>query len=241
VKDIATSESISQSYANVAELRAGLYRLFTVAFRLPAAEVITELQSRERTSVLLDMMGAVYSVMPATAEKINQFKDLIEGLIEAGDKPVALQVEYARLFVGPFKVPAPPYESMFRVESRGSIMGESTMEVRRLYREEGLDLSSEVQDLPDHILAELDFMSYLCDREAELRSEGSAEAETYLKKQEAFLSSHLTKWIPQFSQAASSATREDFYRLLAGLTDDFIALDHDYVKMLINSPVCGGH
>jgi len=27
----------------------------------------------------------------------------------------------------------------------------------------------------------------------------------------------------------------------AGLADDFIALDHDYVKMLISSPVCGGH
>jgi len=218
-------------------MRSDLYGLFALAYRYPAEDVVAELKKNSRISELLDMMADFYSVLPRTVATIGQLKNVVE----VCGNPIDWQVEYARLFVGPFKVPAPPYESVFRVESRGSIMGESTLEVRRLYREEGLDLSAEVRDLPDHILAELEFMSYLCGREAELRSAGSAEAETYLKKQESFLSSHLTRWIPLFSQTVSTASREDFYRLLAGLTAEFIALDYDYVRMLVSSSVGREH
>jgi putative dimethyl sulfoxide reductase chaperone len=230
--DIRKLDRTFHEYTDVADLRSALYRLFAIAFRYPSDEVMEELKSRSRSLALLDMMGEIYSVMPGTSNTIRQFKESI--LADAG--PENLQVEYARLFVGPFHLPAPPYESVYRDGSGQLLMGQSTLEVRSFYLEEGLDLSETVLDLPDHIIAEMEFMSHLCATESCLRSGNSCEAEKYLEKQERFLSEHLSKWVPAFTQAISSSALEEFFRLLAGLTNDFIAHDQDYVRMLIGEP-----
>jgi putative dimethyl sulfoxide reductase chaperone len=224
--------SSCDSYADVAELRSALYDLFGAAFRYPAPEVLADLKSRERGTVLLEMMEEAYSVMPEVSETIALFTESVEALGGSGE----VGVEYARLFIGPYHLPSPPYESVYRGDSGRLLMAESTLDVRRSYREEGLDLSEAVCDLPDHIIPEMEFMSYLCGAEAALRIEGGGEAETYLRKQDAFLGDHLAAWIPQFSRAICSSTRTEFYRLLARLTDQFIALDHDFVRMLIGRP-----
>ena len=230
--DTGNTENTFREYTDVSDLRAALYRLFAIAFRFPTAEVITELKSKGRSLALLDMMGEVYSVMPGTSETIRLLKKTI---LTYGDS-MDLRVEYARLFIGPFHLPAPPYESVYRDGSGHLLMGQSTLEVRRSYREEGLDLSDTVRDLPDHVIAEMEFMSHLCETESCLRTANRSEAEMYLGKQENFLSEHLTKWIPGFTQAICSSTDVEFYRLLAQCANDFISLDHDYVRMLICEP-----
>jgi putative dimethyl sulfoxide reductase chaperone len=236
--DTGKTDRTFREYTDVSDLRSALYRLFAIAFRYPTAEVITELKSKGRSLVLLDMMGEVYSVMPGTSETIRLFK---KSILTSGDS-MDLRVEYARLFIGPFELPAPPYESVYRDGSGRLLMGQSTLEVRRSYHEEGLDLSDTVRDLPDHVIAEMEFMSHLCETESCLRIANRSEAEAYLGKQEYFLSEHLTKWIPEFTKAICSSTTEEFYRLLAQLANDFISLDQDYVRMLIGEPAerrCG--
>lgn len=229
--DITALEISGATSADVAGLRSAFYRLLAVAFRYPAEQVLAELKSRDRSLVLLDLMGELYSAMPGTLETIELFKTAIG----SNDDQAALRVEYARLFIGPFHLPAPPYESVYREGAGRRLMGESTLAVRRSYREEGLDISTMVRDLPDHIIAEMEFMGHLSERETSLRLEGKSEAETYLGKQDQFLADHLVKWIPPFTEAIGSSTREEFYRLLATLTHDFIILDHDYVRMLITA------
>ena len=62
------------------------------------------------------------------------------------EESVGLLDEYERLFVGPGQVPCPPYESFWRedvpVDIRRTLMGPCTAELRGLYQELGLEISS---------------------------------------------------------------------------------------------------
>src|SRR3989304_4531298 len=60
-----------------------------------------------------------------------------------------LLVEYSRLFIGPFGVIAPPYGSVY-LDGERRVMGDSTMKVIGMYRDEGLSGPSDATALPDH-------------------------------------------------------------------------------------------
>jgi len=222
------SIGIIEEYYNIAIYRSSLYQYFSLAFRYPNNDIITVLKKEQ--NILLDGMKYLYHLTSDMDKTLNMFKKTINSIIDIQE----LQVEYARLFVGPFKLPAPPYESVYRIESKGFLMGDSTLKVKKMYQEEGLDLPKSTYILPDHIVVELEFMAYLAEEEAltwEKMSEDKAKY--YLKKQNTFLTEHLTKWIPQFAKAVYENSNEEFYCLLAKITDDFIALDNEFVKTLI--------
>ena len=67
----------------------------------------------------------------------------------------SLKSDFSRLFIGPFKLLAPPYGSIY-LDGNSCLMGASTMEVRQLYRNEGLN--PVIKEAPDHIAIELEFM-----------------------------------------------------------------------------------
>lgn len=88
---------------------------------------------------------------------------------EAGeDAVVRCAVEYTRLFIGPPRPAAAPWETMHRhagyVEGVG--FGEATFEMRALLREAGLALSGENHQYEDHLGIELLYLSELCRRSA---------------------------------------------------------------------------
>ncbi len=151
-----------------------------------------------------------------------------------------LSVEFARLFVGPFELKAPPYGSVYIDEGR-RVMGDSTMEIVKLYRETGLVINSDFKDLPDHIAVELEYMYYLIYQEVEfLQSSQSSRAAEFLKYQEMFLNRFLGQWISAFCEKVRENAENDFYKLLADCTCDFVLYDRQYINLLTgegNSPL----
>jgi TorA maturation chaperone TorD len=132
-----------------------------------------------------------------------------------------LEIEYNRLFVGPGRLQAPPYESVYR-DSRGLVMGPAARDVERRYAEAGLALAPEHRDLPDHIATELGFMAYLAMREAEAKDE---ERRTWRERERSFLQDHLGVWLPLFCRRVKEASQHPFYTALAELTVTFVNLD----------------
>lgn len=109
-----------------------------------------------------------------------------------------LEFAFNRLFVGPGKVAAPPYASVY-LESDHRLMGEATRRVAAIY--DALGLSSPLPgSLPeDHLALELD--AVLAFRALD-RSAPSAELAalwTY------FLHDHLALWLPSFVAAVRQA------------------------------------
>jgi putative dimethyl sulfoxide reductase chaperone len=137
-----------------------------------------------------------------------------------------LTVEYARLFIGPFEVKAPPYGSIY-LDGERRVMGDSTLEVTRLYEEAGLSGSKDFHDLPDHIAVELEFMYFLIfkEREAMEKSDFPAALEL-IAKQERFLDGFLVRWITPFCEKIIERSDNGFYTALADCTANFVKSTH---------------
>jgi TorA maturation chaperone TorD len=145
-----------------------------------------------------------------------------------------LKIDHARLFVGPFRLLAPPYGSVYLEESR--IMGDSTLDVRDHYEREGLD--TVIREAPDHITVELEFMYYLVAKQAQATNEGNLQdIQLYQQRQESFMGSHLARWLTAFTERVQKNAQTEFYRTLALLTEMFVQNDLDACASLDTQPM----
>ena len=132
----------------------------------------------------------------------------------------ALLDEYERLFVGAGQVPCPPYESFWRedvpVDIRRTLMGPCTADLKRMYLELGLRVSSRAGELPDHIAIELEAMAYALSFD-----------ETGPVARQIF-EEHLARWLPRLCRAVAHEAEQSFYRNLAVLTLDWLAAIKGY-------------
>jgi TorA maturation chaperone TorD len=164
--------------------RASLYRLFASLFMQAPLE-----------EVLLTIKDLLHMEFNDTVEEIGlDFKELF--LSETG----RLQ----------------PYESLYNYapEDEPKLWGKATGEVQRLYQSEDLMIDTETDLLPDHLSAELMFMSYLAER-------GLTDA------QKGFLGDHLLVWAPAFCDEVIKHCRTAFYREVAVLLREYLSSDYE--------------
>jgi len=194
--------------------RADSFRLLAECYRLPSSEL---------ADCITDLEHNIATVCPEAALHVQKMMDEFEST----DTLEALTVDYARLFVGPYELLAPPYGSVY-LDGERQIMGESTLEARNKYREEGLDTSTDFRDPPDHITAELEFMYFLILKETE--AIGNSDIETtlrFIEKQRAFLREHLGAWVFDFAESIEEKAETAFYKDLARATKAFIEQNFD--------------
>lgn len=112
----------------------------------------------------------------------------------------------------------PLYEGLHRRdEGREGIQED----ILRFYHFFDLRLREDRRDYPDHLVTELEFMSYLASREGKA-AEAGVEPSSYQRAQRDFLSRHLVVWAPLLQRAAESLA-PSIYRPLLGLLASFVA------------------
>ena len=157
----------------------------------------------------------------------NQFFAELCNSIPSDFELEALKIDYSQLFVGPFKLLAPPYGSFYLEDSK--LMGDSTIDARDWYEKEGLDIV--IKDAPDHITMELEFMYYLIAKQIEATKDSDLQGvQAYLQKQSSFLQTHLARWLPEFAENVQKNAKAGFYSQLSLLTNSFVQND---IKMLL--------
>jgi TorA maturation chaperone TorD len=190
--------------------RADLARLLAACFYEPGPEFAEE-------RLFVSMAQAAARIDPSLAEAAGRLGEAFA----AGDAQELL-VDYTRLFLGPVAALAQPYGSVW-LEERQSLMQDSTLAVISLYEAGGVEVDEDFRDLPDHIVAELEFLYLLLFRRAEaLRNEDADAAARYAGLQRRFLDEHLGRWVPPFAAAILGGAQTAFYRELASLTDLFV-------------------
>jgi putative dimethyl sulfoxide reductase chaperone len=133
--------------------------------------------------------------------------------------------EYNRLFVGPNFLPAPPWESVY-VDPEHLLFGETTLKVRNIYREFGLQFIHGNNHPDDHIAIELEFLEHLIKMMLPvIYSDDSQGMAVLLDKQIFFLSNHLLKWTPQFGSLLFENTNNLLYQGVALLLLEYIPCD----------------
>ncbi|MFW6081115.1 MAG: TorD/DmsD family molecular chaperone [Desulfosalsimonas sp.] len=139
--------------------------------------------------------------------EINELKELFEKT-DIHD----LRLDHARLFIGPFELAAAPFGSVY-LDGGRTLMGESTSNIRDLYRQAGLEMAENFNNPPDHIIAELEFAAYLVSAES-----GPETAENIKELKLRFFRDHLGAWIEPFTRAVEQGAATGFYQLLGRLT-----------------------
>jgi len=202
--------------------RGDCYRLLSACFYLPKKELFLEEHLFKNLSTILTSICPEATIFSAEmGESIHEYNN------------EELTVEYAKLFVGPYELKAPPYGSVYLDRER-RVMGNSTMEVIEMYREKGLSMDEDFKELPDHIAVELEFMNYLIYKEINTcMNSKPEEVIEVLKYQELFLKKYLGAWVSNFSKAIIENSDNPFYINLAKCTEVFIKTDMDYLSETI--------
>ena len=199
-----TDDLLSREYA-----RGEAYKLLAECYYLPTPELLGKLEDLKQQ--IADACTEAMLYIEEMHEEIKRLDDLD-----------ALSLDFSRLFLGPYKMHAPPYGSVY-LDGERQIMGKSTLDVRNRYREAGLDISSDFRNPPDHIAAELEFMYFLIFKEVE--AIGNSDIETtlsFIEKQRAFLREYLGTWVFDFTDIIEEKAETDFYKNLARATKAFV-------------------
>ena len=150
---------------------------------------------------------------------LDDLKGALRGIDTTSDGTMEdLLWDYTRLFVGPYKLPCPPWESVYTSQKK-LMMQDAADEVKKAYAEFGLILDDPAV-MPDHVGAELNFLALVYERadgEAERPSDGTRIGE-------AFLNDHLMKWVPRFTEDMEMAAEAMLYKTLARTTRNALKL-----------------
>ena len=109
----------------------------------------------------------------------------------------AMRVAYSNLFLA--STPCPPNETAWGDARRLTGAAAELADIQGFYRAFGFDLADDGRDMPDHLCAELEFVSALLVKTAYARMQGWHEAdEVAANGARSFLESHLGRWIGAF-------------------------------------------
>jgi len=148
----------------------------------------------------------------------QRYLDLALAFRPPEDRSSELALAYTRLFLGPQKPLAYPYESVY-VE--GQLGGMTCGQVTRCYAEAGLKLMSSMREMPDHISVELAFMAHLAAQE----EQAPDQAKLWRQRQRRFLLDHLARWLPMFWQNVENSPAHPYYREAARSLRDLVERD----------------
>lgn len=137
--------------------------------------------------------------------------------------------DYTRLFIGPNKILAPPWESVYLNEER-LIFQEETLEVRRTYLKYCLTPQNFGSEADDHMGYELDFMYQLC----QLSLKNDESIGSVLSDQKDFLENHILKWVPLLCKDIYIHAETDFYKGMSMVLEGFIEIDRKAVNEILD-------
>ncbi|MGD8963886.1 MAG: molecular chaperone TorD family protein, partial [Desulfobacterales bacterium] len=178
---------------------------------------------------LSEKLENLESSMARVCEKAAESIQKMVKHFKAGADLEPIRVDFAKLFVGPYKLLAAPYGSVY-LDGDRKMMGDSTLDVRSRYREAGLDTAKNFKDAPDHVSAELEFMYFLIFKEIEAFAGSDTEtAMGFIQKQKSFLEDHLMAWVPEFAICIIENAENPFYPNLAQATESFLQENYQIV------------
>lgn len=225
------------SSASIPGLRADMYHLLALGFAEPTTELAEGLiQVGFQMDVKAILEGLAISET-AVSKIVSSLDRLTKALTGQDPEKLCreLNIDYTHLFIGPGPAAVSPYESI-HVDAEPDVpvllmVGPAASAVLDAYREAGLSIKKGLNEPPDHIATELEFMYYLCVQEVSAGEHGSYNEEAgWQLFQRAFFTEHLGKWGIDFCRTVQEAAETKFYNTLGLLAATFLAFEAEVVK-----------
>jgi TorA maturation chaperone TorD len=170
--------------------------------------------------------GHLHTFFKSYIQSLNGEIEILKGFLAQSPSQIFLKdlkEEYDRLFsdteaerislVESFYKPwtQDPHCSLPFVKEKGFLMGDSAVHLSILFQECGMEVAGPFKGMPDHIIIELEFLSYL------YQEAGDRE----IKR---FIEDHLD-WIPFLKESFEKANAHPFYISLIGVLNFFVNLE----------------
>ena len=205
-----SNTTAEQEFIYIEHARAVIFNRLTALLCQPEQGLI------ENTDIFDSLKLAFEIVHPDGVTLVEQMQEKLQHY-PAQD----LLVEYTKLFIGPFKTLAPPYSSLYLGSTE--LMNDETVWVMSCYKKAELEFNRELNDVPDHVAVETEFMYYLVHHEIKALDAGNREsALTFWKNQKEFFDRHYKKWVPQFCARIATSTGNEYYKTLSECLNRFV-------------------
>ncbi len=218
-----------RSIAHLARFRHAAYRFFGASFLYPDDARLAHLTHAAR---LLEAEGVL-----AHFSFFGIWQTALRSLTNRDGLPTAtLQDQYVRLFVvNPQQTVCSPYES-FYLDPDLHAAGWVRAQLEQKYAAAGLVLAPDFQGLPDHVSVELEFLAFLCSREADAwDGKDVHRGREFLHQQQTFLEQHLGRWFSDFARDVLRADPGGLYGSLAAAAAALIHHDLDLLPLLLEA------
>jgi TorA maturation chaperone TorD len=162
-------------------------------------------------------------------------RDLKEDNLSEEEKIDSLRWDYTRMFIGPAKLIAPPWQTAYLTEER-LLFQEETLEVRRRYLAYNFLPPNYPHEADDHIGYMLDFLYQLTLLALEsLAKDDREELRKILSDQKDFIQTHMLNWVPLFAKDIIENAENGFYKGMAKVLTAWLKLDHEAIDELLEA------
>ena len=204
--------------------------------RAYAFSVLHRLLGCEPTKELLDAVSSEESLtalalFESDSEAAANLKEVLASCREMDAD--AAKMEYTRLFLGPDKLIAPPWESCYTAKER-ALFQESTLKVRSWYQQYSYVPSGYPSHPDDHISLMMHFLALTTERAAQcLESDLMCGYRSLLEGQKLFEKNHILNWMDAYCADMDKSETKVLYPQLTRAMADFIAYDQQAIDELL--------
>ncbi len=187
----------------------GLYRNLGLLFYFPDKEEL-------KTLGVFDLLSEyIEQFQPNLTRYVISMRDSFEACSEE-----ELKIEFSKLFIGPYKLIAPPYGSVY-LDGQSQVHGPSTVLVENHFRRHNLKV--ELKEPPDHIAIELEFVGILLQK---------CESPQLEEEILTFYTDLFEPWIDPFCDRIIEGTDIEYFSNLAKLIKDTKELTSKMISCL---------
>lgn len=206
---------------------------------MSASEVMARAQARSQAHSFLAL--ALSYPDAARSDALRQQYDLLQGSMESlADPPVrnavgalrpamaalsaaSLEDAYTRCFGHAMSKDCPPYEAEY-AQAHIFQKTHTLADIAGFYRAFGLDLAADSHERVDHASVELEFMHFLCLKEAYALAKQHPEQQLALcrEAQGKFLREHVCRWAFGFARRLRAKAGDTVYQELGQLLAAFL-------------------
>ena len=215
LKTSAGKEEIAEALC-----RSRLYLWLSQAFRYPDADLMARLDG----SALAGLEAILDPLPEGTPQALRPSLEALRASAEDLDLS-NLQSEHRRVFGHIESSPCPQYETRYGTRHLFQ-QTQQLADIAGFYRAFGLDLSKEAHERPDHLAIELEFLHFLCFKEAyALQHHGPEQAELCRDAERKFLTDHLLHWAPSFAKRLQETAGGGWYGQLGAFLAAFLSTE----------------
>ena len=197
--------------------RSRVYEFISPAFSYPDAALAEFLRSHLLdTENWLSLLGDRPSL-----EALRVLRPVI-----MSSSPDELESEYVQAFGHTIGTECPPYEAEYELAHIFQ-KSQTLADIAGFYKAFGLEIGPNFKDRLDHVTVELEFMHFLCLKEAYALDKGHTEEQLAVCRdaQSKFLGEHLGQWVFAFAERLDKKATGKPYELLAQLLAAFLTFE----------------